>query len=175
MFDKLWEQVHIVFGLTAPRDTRKTLCKSKVLHIPDEAVKWIAEQFEYMDSKPRNIVLAIRRLWDQWQEQNPDRMVKQRHHCPYCIPGTPGKMLILRRQKGCGIWDEWVVPCGHCQEIGWRVDDPTHNDFWHHLKDGYCPASLQPLLGIGRTPEEVAFVEGAPFHELLRTIGETAK
>lgn len=167
IFDRMWDDVHALFGVSAPKDSRKTLCRCKTEHIPDEAARWITEQFEQMETKPRNMVFAIKQLWQRWQEDNPNRIVRPEHRCPFCIPGSPRSMMVLRRQKDTKTWFEFVVPCGHCQAEGWRVDHPTHGDFWHHCPGGVVPRHLEPLLHVNRTDGEVAFIQGAPFHELV--------
>lgn len=167
VFDSLWSTIHLFFGGTAPSDGRKALCKQKTKHIPDAAAKWIVDRFEQMDSKPRNITYTIKQLWQSWQESNPDRIVHPEHRCPYCIPGASGSMMVLRRQKGTGTWFEYVVPCGHCQQEGWRTDDQTHGTFWHHCAGGIVPQHLAHLIGINRSEGQVAFRNGAPFHEIV--------
>lgn len=167
-FDYLWEQIHLIFGIPAPKDGRKTVCKRKVQNIPDEAAPWIVEQFEQMDAKPRNMILAIRTLWQRWQEDNPTRMRREEHSCPYCIPGSPGKMLVLRRQKGTENWTECVVPCGHCRTEGWRVGDVGYGITWYHCPGGRVPRDLWPLLYPNLDGADRAFHNGAPFHELVQ-------
>jgi hypothetical protein len=168
IFERMWDDVHALFGVSAPKDARRTICRTKTEHIPDEAARWICDQFEQMESKPRNMVLEIKRLWQRWQEDNPRRIARIEHRCPYCIPGYPGSLLVLRYYEDMQRWEECVLPCGHCQREGWQ-DWQIKKMGWHHLPMGIVPQHLEHLIYINRSEAEVVFRNGAPFHDLVRS------
>ena len=164
VFQKLWADIHHMHGLIAPNDHRRNICEEKTAHIPNEAAPWICRQFEDMETRPRNLVKAIRDLWQRWKESNPERVQREYNRCRYCLQDTPGQMLVLRFFPEQGYWAETVMPCGHCG-AGWTVQQIADQG-WYKLAGWIIPPELEPLLHLGRTEAELAFRNGAEYHEL---------
>lgn len=150
LFNKMWSRCHAIWGVTAPSDMRRSLCYEKVDFIPDEAVRWISEKLEELDSKPRNASKKIISLWYDWVENNPEKIVRP-HTCKICQsaghPG-PGWIMALRPpMKNGELWQESILPCGGCKDNGVSPKQLIISG-WKYLPTGIVPREFLPLLGI---------------------------
>lgn len=125
-FDDAMTEVFAVFGLNPKAEGILGVWFRKVEFIPDEAVGYIAEQLCEGESLPRNVPLAMKRLWFDWRAKNPQKVARE--DCPHCR--NTGVRQCWWDDVNTGRWVYFAVPCPVCQQ-----GNPHCPESLHELED----------------------------------------
>ena len=109
-FVEFLERVSTYFGAKRLMDEKRIESfYDQCHHVPHEALGWIEDRiYQEQDSMPRNLPKYIRALWLQWQDLNPERMVREPVECN--APGCEGGYIFVRHREG---WTA-VAYCDRC-------------------------------------------------------------
>jgi hypothetical protein len=88
----------------------------KVRRIPKEALTWIVEQIEELDTMPRNLPKTMLGLHQVWMRENPDKSFRQKTNCEDC--NGSGFLHFIKNEpdyiKG-GMDIHFTAICASCQ------------------------------------------------------------
>jgi hypothetical protein len=82
----LMKNISLYFGKKEPSLETYGEWMKDLISIPNEPMPWIESKLKankYPDNPPK----AIRSLWYQWLEENPDKTIRDQAGCPDCIKG----------------------------------------------------------------------------------------
>lgn len=113
-FDNLLERLYEYFGyLRTPKDRQIEQWLKKIEHIPNEAIIFIVTDIEdNCDSIPRNLPKHFKKLYEDWKNQNPGKVIYNIENCGYCH--GDGYLIYLKDEY------QFCALCGHCEN--WRRD-----------------------------------------------------
>lgn len=111
--DSIWNRVHFTFGLTPPKDGRRSLCAQRCRDaIDSRAVEYIKSEIDALDQKPRNVAGFFLAKYGEWRAAHPERR-EAGAPCPYCWMGSGFIYAYRNDDRECRF--RCSVPCGHCR------------------------------------------------------------
>jgi len=90
----------------------------KVRHIPAEAMPWIVDEIEKLETLPRNLPRSIIAYWYQWKKQHPEKLLFEKQDCPDC--GHKGYFIISKVLDGQAIKTQMMIECATCNNLDAR-------------------------------------------------------
>lgn len=102
----LVSQTFSYFNRKTPGDDQIQLWADELNYIPDETKRHIYNELIKHEKLHQNVPLAIKNIYRQWRQSNPNRTAFKREPCKYCY-GSGSICFQIKKF-------DYLCRCGHC-------------------------------------------------------------
>ena len=163
--DKLRPLINRIYGYFNKRaisEKQIELWAKELEYIPAETSSYIYKEIIKHDKIPTNVPKVIKAIYQQWRNDNPDKVAFKQEDCEHCN-GSGGLYFQI---KGY----DFMCRCGHCQN--WR------GSYGENIAKIYTVLQIEAMGGLFiKTPYDSAFAgkKKRDIDPLLEGIGSSIR